>query len=320
MQVYLFEKNAILAIMKDSPHHLAPIQKIAIGICIVVFALIGWLAWYSKTQLNTLNARISDISIQILTLENRVSSTTAELKDTIARTQSALEEQQSDVGSISKKLTTYRKEVGSITGTVQTLEKLSKTDPELLQKYSKVFFLNEHYAPPRLVEIPSQYTYSNTKKLGIHAEVWPHLEALLTDASSAKLPLFVSSSFRSFNEQTALKGSYTVTYGAGTANQFSADQGYSEHQLGTTVDFISSGQNGALDGFEKTPSYTWLKANAYKYGFVISYPENNAFYVFEPWHWRFVGVKLATFIHKENVHFYDLEQRVIDSYLADIFE
>jgi len=43
---------------------------------------------------------------------------------------------------------------------VETLEKITTTDPELLQKYSKVFFLNEHYAPEDLRTIPSKYTYN----------------------------------------------------------------------------------------------------------------------------------------------------------------
>jgi D-alanyl-D-alanine carboxypeptidase len=87
-----------------------------------------------------------------------------------------------------------------------------------------------------------------------------------------------------------LKSQYRVTYGAGTANSFSADQGYSEHQLGTTVDFTTPKVGGTLTGFDKTDSYKWLQNNAYKYGFILSYPSSNGYYIFEPWHWRFVGL------------------------------
>ena len=299
---------------------IAPMELRGLSIsAIIVGALIG-VGWYGNDRINTLQTELATLTGRVISLEQNVSSTTAELQGNLDSTRSELAQQKDTAESISKKLSNYRREVGSFTDTVVTLEKLSKTDPELLQKYSKVFFLNEHYAPPRLVEVPSKYTYSNTKKLAIHAEVGPHLEEMLDEATRAKIPLYVSSAFRSFNEQTALKGSYTVTYGAGTANQFAADQGYSEHQLGTTVDFIVSGQGGVLDGFEKTPAYTWLNSNAYKYGFVLSYPQNNSYYVFEPWHWRFVGVKLATYLHDQNKHFYDLDQRVIDAYLVNIFE
>jgi D-alanyl-D-alanine carboxypeptidase len=111
-----------------------------------------------------------------------------------------------------------------------------------------------------------------------------------------------------------------MTFGSGTANSFSADQGYSEHQLGTAVDFTTPAIGAVLTGFDKTASYQWLQANAYKYGFVLSYPKGNGYFVFEPWHWRYVGVELATFLHDQGKNFYDLDQRTIDSYLIKFFD
>ena len=132
--------------------------------------------------------------------------------------------------------------------------------------------------------------------------------------------IYVFSAYRSFDEQNALKDQYSIIYGVGTANQFSADQGYSEHQLGTTIDLITTGIGGTLEDFEKTIAYQWLLNNAYKFGFTMSYPDNNDFYVFEPWHWRFVGVKLATQLNNDRKNFYDLDQRDIDEYLIYLFE
>ena len=60
--------------------------------------------------------------------------------------------------------------------------------------------------------------------------------------------------------------------------------------------------------------------NAYKYGFTLSYPEENGYYIFEPWHWRFVGTDLADDLRRDNAHFYDWEQRKIDEYLISIFD
>ena len=112
-----------------------------------------------------------------------------------------------------------------------------------------------------------------------------------------------------------------MVYGAGTANQFSADQGYSEHQLGTAVDLITTGQGGMLDqAFAKTDAYGWLTENAYKYGFILSYPSGNSYYLYEPWHWRYVGVELATDLHEKSGYFYDLDQRATDTYLISIFD
>jgi len=231
-----------------------------------------------------------------------------------------LEREKQNIVSVREQLGSVGQEIGAISGTVGTLEKLSKTDPELLQKYSKVFFLNEHYEPSRLVEIPDAFEYYEERHSKIHEAVWPYLQLLLESAKRDGVDLYVYSAFRPFSEQQALKSQYKVTYGEGTANQFSADQGYSEHQLGTTIDLITTGIGGTLDGFETTVAYEWLLNNAYRYGFVLSYPENNGFYVFEPWHWRYVGITLATNLKNQGKHFYDLDQRTIDEYLVHFFE
>lgn len=213
----------------------------------------------------------------------------------------------------------FEQQIKKIGKTVGVLDKLSKTDQELLQKYSKVYFLNEHYVPEKLASINNDYVYTEGKNLQLHSKAMPYYNDLVQAAKADGVDLWAVSAYRSFEAQAQLKGAYTTTYGSG-ANTFSADQGYSEHQLGTTVDFTTKGLSGGLSGFQNTPAYTWLKANAYKYGFVLSYPEGNKYYVFEPWHWRFVGEKLARDLHKDNAHFYDWDQRKIDGYLVNIFD
>jgi D-alanyl-D-alanine carboxypeptidase len=86
------------------------------------------------------------------------------------------------------------------------------------------------------------------------------------------------------------------------------------------MDFTTKGIGGGLDGFQSTPAYQWLLDHAHEYGFVLSYPANNSYYVFEPWHWRFVGEDLADDMHDGGAHFYDWDQRKIDSYLIKIFD
>jgi D-alanyl-D-alanine carboxypeptidase len=110
-----------------------------------------------------------------------------------------------------------------------------------------------------------------------------------------------------------------MTYGTG-ANKFSADQGYSEHQLATAFDFTTPEIHDMIIGYDKTAAYTWMTANAYKYGFILSYPPHNSYYVYEPWHWRFVGIALATYLHNSNQYFYQLDQRTINTYLVSIFD
>ncbi|MDP3875113.1 MAG: M15 family metallopeptidase, partial [bacterium] len=215
----------------------------------------------------------------------------------------------------------FQGQISSIGSTVGTLTKLSQTDRELLKKYSKVYFLNENYVPSKLTQVEEVYIFKqNGGNLLIHTDVWSFLKRLLEDVRSGDIKLLIASAFRSFDTQASLKSEYKVVYGAGTANQFSADQGYSEHQLGTSVDFTTPDVGGTFTKFKSAPAYQWLQDNAYKYGFVLSYPERNTYYIFEPWHWRFVGVSLAEFLHKENKYFYDLDQREIDAYLIKLFD
>lgn len=213
----------------------------------------------------------------------------------------------------------FAQQIEDITGEIGILDRLAKTDKELLQKYSKTFFLNEHYRPSELIEISSRFRFPENEDIYIHRDVWPFLRAMIEDAEEARVSIAVKSAFRSFDEQKSVKAVHLTTYGT-AANQFSADQGYSEHQLGTTVDFTTPELQGALDGFEKTKAYTWLVKNAYKYGFVLSYPEGNSYYQFEPWHWRFVGTSLARRLYRNGESFYGLDQREIDEYLVDLFE
>lgn len=271
----------------------------------LIAALVGWYEY----RLYTVNTIQSDLETRVIALQEQTEAQNDR--------QDRLNDSLNTLFSI---LSEVEEGYNQISGNVEELEKLSNADPKLLQKYSKIFFLNEHYTPERLVTIPEEWGYHEDRTERIHAEVWPFLEDLLRDARRDDIELFIKSGYRSFDEQHNIKSAYTVTYGAGTANTFSADQGYSEHQLGTTVDFITTGINGTLEGFGNTEAYEWLLDNAYKYGFILSYPEGNEYYIFEPWHWRFVGKDLAKRLEVNDQGFYDLEQRTIDNYLIDLFE
>lgn len=247
------------------------------------------------------------------------SSTILSLENTIANIEEALEELEDDYRDEKDRNEEFEDQIRSITGTVRDLDKLSKTDEELLQKYSKVYFLNENFVPSDLDKINNRYILEGRKEQYFHGDALEFLEDMVKDARNDDIDLYIISGYRSFDSQTELKGQHTQVYGSG-ANAFSADQGYSEHQLGTAVDFSTPEINGAYESFAKTEAYEWLLKNAYKYGFILSYTENNSFYVFEPWHWRFVGVELARDLHKNDQHFYDLEQRELDEYLLNIFD
>ena len=208
----------------------------------------------------------------------------------------------------------------SLSSTVSTLDKLVKTDKQLLEKYSSVYFLNENYVPKDLTALNPVFLNRPEKSEQMIVGILPHFTALLGAAAAEKIPLQILSAYRSYGTQSTLKSTYKVAYGSGTANSFSADQGYSEHQLGTAVDFTNPTIGATLIGFDKSMAYAWLQKNAYLYGFTLSYPKGNTHFVFEPWHWRYVGIELAKKLHDENKTLYDLDQREIDTYLIKFFD
>ena len=300
-----------------------------LGVIVLLLIASGYLAYQTSSQSKKIEMLLAERNYFLL--ENAsssksrfeeqelASSTIAELSSRLSLTAEELDDIEHDYRKEKNKNDEFEDQIKKISGTVGVLDKLSKTDKELLQKYSKVYFLNEHYIPEKIVPIEKKYLYNEAVSKSIHGKVEPYLNKMIDAALEDGIKIWVVSAYRSFNEQKSLKGAYTQTYGSG-ANTFSADQGYSEHQLGTTLDFTTEGLGGGLDGFENTPAFTWMVANASKYGFTLSYPKGNTYYVFEPWHWRYVGEDLAKDLDKANASFYDWEQRKIDEYLISIFD
>ena len=110
--------------------------------------------------------------------------------------------------------------------------------------------------------------------------------------------LAVESAYRSYATQVWTFASWVHKGGLGAALETSARPGHSEHQLGTTIDFKTAG--AALPGCTSTGRTAregaWLRKNAWKYGFVMSYPKGKKLvtcYAYEPWHYRYVGRELA---------------------------
>lgn len=266
--------------------------------------------------------RNTNLQNKIINLENEISESESKIKslqEKIEELESEKEAADEIIRKTEARLEKSETRIEKREIEIQELERLQEIDNELLKKYSKIYFLNENYEPISLSPIPEKYLMANKTDLQIHSKVLPFLEELLEDAENDGISLGIISAYRSFGTQAELKSSYKVTYGEG-ANAFSADQGYSEHQLGTTVDFSSNENGQTFSNFESTEAYRWLLQNAKKYGFTLSYPANNQYYIFEPWHWRFVGKDLADDLQDENKSFYDLDQREIDGYKRELFE
>ena len=291
-------------------------QQIQTIFSVILLILVGGVGYFLYNLTSDVTALKANFASTTTSFGNRISGLEADLATT-SQLSMNLSQQISEQQNISNSV---QQTIGGLSSTVNTLEKLSKTDQELLQKYSKVYFLSENYIPISLTNIDPKYNFDPAKTLQFHTFALPFLANMLNTASSSGINIDIVSAYRSFGTQSALKSEYVTTYGTG-ANQFSADQGYSEHQLGTAVDLTTPGPGyNLVIKFDTTPAFNWLTNNAYRYGFILSYPNGNTYYQYEPWHWRFVGVALATYLHNQNLHFYDLDQRTIDAYLANIFD
>ena len=150
-------------------------------IALAGFAILLGGGIYSYIRIHTLTQDVTSLTTHVTTLENRLASSTAEFITFTKTTNENFQRQGTGIAIVEQKVGNYHDQVNSVSTTVSTLEKLSKTDPQLLAKYSKVFFLSENYAPERLTSIPDNYKYSNTKAVSVQSNVWPHLQSLIDD-------------------------------------------------------------------------------------------------------------------------------------------
>lgn len=166
-------------------------------------------------------------------------------------------------------------------------EDASKIDV-LVNKYHK---LDENYEPSDLTIIDSKYA-SGTQKLRKEAQI--KFEEMASDMAKENLKIYAGSTYRSYTYQKGLYDRYVKKDGFAAAETYSARSGYSEHQLGLAVDIV----NDKWDYLsENDKEYDYLVKNSYKYGFILRYPRGSEYvtgYMFEDWHFRYLGIELAT--------------------------
>ena len=134
---------------------------------------------------------------------------------------------------------------------------------------------------------------------GENAEARAAFEQMATDAKALGFDLVAFSGFRSYEYQTTLYNNYVNRDGKEAADRYSARPGHSEHQTGLAFDI---GEKSREDlwltaEFGETPAGKWLADNAYKYGFILRYPEGKedvTGFMYEAWHFRYLGVEKAT--------------------------
>lgn len=166
---------------------------------------------------------------------------------------------------------------------------------------NKYIYLGEDYVPDNLEDISTNYSRSGMRLVSSAKDAF---ETLAEQALKDNKKVIAMSSYRSYQYQVNLYNRYVANEGVNAADTYSARPGYSEHQTGLCVDVY----DGVIDytNFEKSDSYNWMMDNAYKYGFILRYPkgkENITGYQYESWHYRYVGKKIAKYIHDNDITF-----------------
>ena len=147
------------------------------------------------------------------------------------------------------------------------------------------------YAETPQTELAPIVPDSSIKMRKAAAKAYREMTAAAQQAGVGLVPL---SGFRSIADQKYLYFDVKADRNQDAIERakVSAPPGYSEHHTGYAVD-IGDGNTPALNlnpDFDKTSAYRWLKANANRYSFELSFPKNNRQGVsYEPWHWRYVG-------------------------------
>ena len=185
------------------------------------------------------------------------------------------------------------------------------------------YAISAEYVPGDLIEIadylPMRVTLGYNTQL--RRETISHLVRMITDMESQGLSPQIISGYRSYIAQS-ISWQKWLELEPERASIISVPPGHSEHQLGTTIDF-GSPELATLVGdedvefhtyFYKTSEGEWLENHAHEYGFTLSYPleafEITGFY-YEPWHYRYVGVVLATKLEANGI---SLTQYLLESY------
>lgn len=148
-----------------------------------------------------------------------------------------------------------------------------------------------------------KYPLPNTYAPGESKEAREAFENMAAEARLSSYELVAFSTYRSFDYQTQLYERYVNNDGQEAADRYSARPGYSEHQTGLSFDIGEKHfeQHFARESFGETEAGKWIAANAHKYGFIMRFPngkEKITGYIYEPWHFRYVGVELAVEIYE----------------------
>ncbi len=196
------------------------------------------------------------------------------------------------------------------------LTDLSDFEPAMSTEDSRFLILINKENRVSLASKPEQLVkVKDAKKvIELDATAQAALEAMFIEMRAAGFSdVFVTSAYRSYDYQSYLFNFYIeeemakgLSFEAARDKvlTYSAEPGTSEHQSGLAVDLMTSGMSELDETFADHPVYDWLTENAWKFGFVLRFPEDKTEitgYSYEPWHYRFVGRRHAYEIHKNRL-------------------
>lgn len=178
-------------------------------------------------------------------------------------------------------------------------------DPFVL--VNKYYSLDKDYTPSDLINVGGN---QRMKK-----EAGEALIKMIEDVKNNGMYLQAQSGYRDYDLQTRLYNGYVSSHGQEEADTFSARPGSSEHQTGLAIDVSKDGY--LSKEFENTNEFKWLNENAHKYGFILRYPKDKIYitgYDYEPWHYRYVGIEVATLIKNENITYEEYCVKYLGTY------
>ena len=178
---------------------------------------------------------------------------------------------------------------------------VSDISKDILMIASKIYSIEE-YIPDDLITLPSEYVCQSDNSL--REEAYNAYIEMADAAREEDMYFYVSTSYRSYDFQTALYNKYLETDSQEVVDTYSSRPGFSDHQTGLTVDIRD--YDKTFDDVKDTEEMLWLRDNSYLYGFIMRYPEGKediTRYEYEWWHFRYVGKEAAKIIHDDGITF-----------------
>lgn len=168
------------------------------------------------------------------------------------------------------------------------------------------YLLPSDYVPKDLVEPSVRFSHSeHDDKRKLRKVAAEALKNMFHAAEKKKLILYGVSGYRSYQRQQSIYNRNVSLHGKKATDSLSAKPGSSEHQTGLTIDISASSVNCLLtERLGRTKEGRWIARNAHKYGFIVRYPKDTSKitgYSYEPWHIRYVGRTLASYLYKKKL-------------------